>query len=631
MSTTPTNETDIKYSFLRVRREKESILLGISPTNKIQQEILKVAKNNSTVQNATKGGLFSLKKSFLDTLQIEDKTLTLNLNQLVSNQFLCQIPVFEYDSAEIALEIVPYFITHPGDDKNFSIANLFEELIVCSFKSIKYWYEARSKISKEDQISEFKWYLNGNKEPYGGHSNIFNPWHYLKTLNNGIPIYEEVIEYISRDIERRLIESNLAIPLREFGIFFIKTSEVMDIFENAESFMQEDIISSLIGNTINRTILEPILLEKKIYYETSQFPFKTTGFSVELAKATKQIKLREGIDNVKKLLVMDIIINLEPYVDNFYMDNWRDDCENVKKEFKRAITAPSSKWMNLITFINHSESLKYPPDVWKDLLTDRELYYIKWQSPKGTVNVFTGRDHGFIRSLVVGMIAIGPGEHWKAVALKYLIDKNERTLRPLLVDFNFALIYQEFNKIIYTPYIPWYFRIFMLIPLQSLNELFYEKAKEKIKLEQEQLALKNENNNQKLNFEVDAKKKEMITAVKDNFFSDSVKRTLDYFYSVKKHVPTFNELSDYYPEDPDFLNNLKKKKFRIISLPIRGGENIEIVVYPDDDSWATKKQFLIESLENVVADRNPHLSAPVDMAKIEKAQNLLEILGQEIS
>ena len=373
------------------------------------------------------------------------------------------------------------------------------------------------------------------------------------------------------------------------------------------------------------------MLEKKIYFETSQFPFKTTGFAVELAKAAKQIKVREGVDNVKKLLVMDIIIQLEPYVDNFYMQNWRDDCENVKKEFKRAITAPSSKWMNLITFINHTDSLKYPPDVWKDLLIDKELYYIKWQSPKGTVNVFTGREHGFIRSLVVGMIAIGPGEHWKAVALKYLIDKNERTLRPLLVDHNFSLIYQELNKIIYTPYIPWYFRIFMLIPLQSLNELFYEKAKEKIKQEQEQLGLKNENNNQKVNTEIDSKKKEVVTGVKDKFFSDSVKRTLDYFYSAKKHVPTINELSEYYPEVPDFLNNIKNKKFRIISLPIRGGENIEIVVYPDDDSWVTKKQFLIESLESVVADRNPHISVPVDMAKIEKAQNLLEILSQEIS
>ncbi len=631
MSISLGNETDIKYSFLRVRREKESIILGISPTNKIQQEILKVAKNNSTVQNASKGGLFSLKKSFTDSLQIEEKTLTLNLNQLVNNQFLCQIPVFEFDSVEIALDIIPYFITHPGDDKNFSIANLFEELIVCSFKAVKYWYETRSKISREDQISEFKWYLNGNTEPYGGHSNIFNPHFLLKSLNNGIPIYEEVIEYIARDIERRFIESNLAIPLKEFGIFFIKTAEVMEIFENADSFMQENIISSLIGNATNRTEIEPILLEKKIYYETNQFPFKTTQYSVNLAKAIRQIKIREGIDNTKKLFVLDIIIQLESYVDNFYMENWRDDCENVKKEFKRAITAPSSKWINLITFINHSESLKYPPDVWKDLLTDKELYYIKWQSPKGTVHVFTGREHGFIRSLVVGMIAIGPNEQWKAVALKYLIDKNERTLRPLLIDHNFALVYQELNKIIYTPYIPWYFRIFMLIPLQSIYEIFYEKAKEKIKLEQEQLTIKNDQSNQKINSDFETKKKEMVIGVKDKFVTDSVKRTLDYYYSIKKQVPTLSELTEYYAEDPEFYNNIKKKKFRVISLPIRGGENIEVVVYPDDESWIIKKQFLIESLENVVADRNPHLSAPVDMAKIEKAQNLLEILSQEIS
>ena len=47
-------------------------------------------------------------------------------------------------------------------------------------------------------------------------------------------------------------------------------------------------------------------------------------------------------------------------------------------------------------------------------------------------------------------------------------------------------------------------------------------------------------------------------------------------------------------------------------------------------SVVDKKTLLIDSLENVVADRNPHISTSVDMISIEKAQNLMDILNQEV-
>jgi hypothetical protein len=274
--------------------------------------------------------------------------------------------------------------------------------------------------------------------------------------------------------------------------------------------------------------------------------------------------------------------------------------------------------------------MRYPPDVWKDLLTDTELYYIKWQTPKGISHAFTGRDHSFIKSLVVGMITIQQGEHWKAVALKYLIDKNERTLRPLLIDTNFSVVYQELNKTVYKPYIPWYFRIFLFIPIQSLIEKFYDIAREKIKSEQEHFSNKNEDISKKLTQEIENKKKDHVEILRGEFFSESVKRSLDDFYFNNRVVPTLQELMVLYPDDNTFIEKLRKNKFRILSLPVRGGENISVVMYPDDDEWQSKKTLLIDSLENVVADRNPHISTSVDMISIEKAQNLMDILNQEV-
>jgi hypothetical protein len=85
-----------------------------------------------------------------------------------------------------------------------------------------------------------------------------------------------------------------------------------------------------------------------------------------------------------------------------------------------------------------------------------------------------------------------------------------------------------------------------------------------------------------------------------------------------------------YPDDSTFIEKLRKNKFRILSLPVRGGENISVVMYPDNEEWQSKKTLLIDSLENVVADRNPHISTSVDMFSIEKAQNIMDILNQEV-
>ena len=42
-------ELEFKYSFLKVRKEKDSILMGINPTNKYQHELLKSIKTLNTI------------------------------------------------------------------------------------------------------------------------------------------------------------------------------------------------------------------------------------------------------------------------------------------------------------------------------------------------------------------------------------------------------------------------------------------------------------------------------------------------------------------------------------------------------------------------------------------------------
>ena len=116
-------ELEFKYSFLKVRKEKDSILMGINPTNKYQHELLKAIKTLNTIQHATKGMLFTLNNTILEQLQLDLKTAATNLSSLINNQLAAQVFCFEYDAHNRDLKVTGFFITHPSEEKSYSIFN----------------------------------------------------------------------------------------------------------------------------------------------------------------------------------------------------------------------------------------------------------------------------------------------------------------------------------------------------------------------------------------------------------------------------------------------------------------------------------------------------------------------------
>ena len=107
-------ELEFKYSFLKVRKEKDSILMGINPTNKYQHELLKAIKTLNTIQHATKGMLFTLNNTILEQLQLDLKTAATNLSSLINNQLAAQVFCFEYDAHNRDLKVTGFFTTEIG-------------------------------------------------------------------------------------------------------------------------------------------------------------------------------------------------------------------------------------------------------------------------------------------------------------------------------------------------------------------------------------------------------------------------------------------------------------------------------------------------------------------------------------
>ncbi len=630
MAVTPT-DYELKYSFLKVRKEKEAILMGINPTNKHQHELLKLIRSLNTIQNAGKGMLFTLKNAYLEQLQIDLKTATNNLTQLVNNLLITQVPVLEYDSINMKLNSVCYYLTHPAEDKSYSIYMIFEELVAYSFHAVKKWYENREPLSKELILKELSWqYAAKPNEEYSGNSIIFEPR--KKIYSASVPILSppEMIDYIIQAVTHQIYEANMGIDIEGHGILLFKPGEVLDIFEAASEFMMQTMLPVLLDEFSSKFRLEPILTEKQVY-ELDKSTRKTSKYLANIAREIKSI-LSQNTQNPLRFpgsLTLEIITKLESLADEKYAGKWREECDKIKRDFKKNITTPSNKWNNLIEFIPQENVFNYHPEVWKELIHDPDLFYTKWQIPKTTMHVFTGKEIGFIRTLVLGMTGLQNQDLWKAQALKNIIETNEKRLRPLLIDPKFTVIYNELVRRIYIQYIPWYFRIFLYFPLNIFMDSFIEDAKKKIILEQEALTKKNDANNSKLQAEYAKEKVEIQERLKDQLLVNSIKATLDSFLMKEKRLPILDEVKQLYLDEGRFNRVIKKFNFKIIKVSTKGVEDVEVLLYPAGTDFGEKKKMIQESLNSIVTEKNPHISTNYDKASYERAQKLLEILNND--
>jgi hypothetical protein len=628
MSANPTDQ-ELKYSFLKVRKEKESILLGINPTNKYQHELLKIIRSLNTIQNAGKGMLFTLKNAYLEQLQIDNKTATTNLNQMVGNLLVAQIPVLEYDVFNKTLNAINYFLTHPAEEKSYSIYNVFDELIAYSFNSVKAWYEDREPLTSEEFFKELAWQNNPkNTEEFKGISGLFSPLKKLYSAKNGISTSQDMIDYIAKEVTSRILEMNMGIDLPGHGIFLFKPGEILEIYETSEEFLHEKILPELLEDVNYKFRIEPFLFEKKTFLALEKFPRKTARFTANLARETKTIKAQsqKNPNHFPGSLCLEILSKLEPLAEEKYSGKWREECDRIKRDFKKTITTSSNKWQNLIEFISHEDSLKYHPDIWRDLVNDTDLFYGKWQIPKMTVHVFTGKDVGFIKTLVLGMMNLPDHEIWKAQALKSLIEKNEKRIRALLVDPKFTVVYNELIRKIYIQYIPWYFRIFLYFPLSVFMDTFIDDAKKKILEEQENLTKKNDAINSKLQAEYNKSLIDEQEKLKDQMMSESLTSTLDSFYFQQKRLPILEDIRQFYTDEVRFNKIIKKHNFRVLKISVKGVDDTEVLLYPTGGDWSEKKTSLLKTLESIVTEKNPHISVNYDKAKYERAQKLIELI-----
>ena len=116
---------------------------------------------------------------------------------------------------------------------------------------------------------------------------------------------------------------------------------------------------------------------------------------------------------------------------------------------------------------------------------ERYLACASWYLPKEEVYVFAPRRLSAFLNCISDMNRSMPEATWKILAVKILIEANEKYLQSLFTNENTVKMYGNLLSKAYMDYFPWYYPLFIYFTF--FRNIFFASAKIKIETEQWEL------------------------------------------------------------------------------------------------------------------------------------------------
>lgn len=632
----PVSDHKQEKSSIHVLKEKDAVLMGIHLNNKHQIELLKTIRNFSTLSNASQGHLYSANEMYHSSQQLDYETIITTLNQLISYQLIIQIFAFKYEQAKHKLSVVSFFISHPIEEKKETLEKVFNETMFFSYCSIREWFYNSSGLQEGEIYSTLlNQFNNSNQIDHNNIKNLFSPIHEIEQATKEVNFKEEIIEYIHNELVNLLIDNKLGIGIEGHGVLLLKEADVVTYFETACSLINEKIIPAYNSDITLKRRIDKINYEEQVYNITENFPTKTTKFNIQRAIAVREFKSFQDGELVQYpgSLAIESVLGIQELVENRYKAMWREDCNKQKREFKKKILSSTINWVNLIAFITQEESMKYHPEIWNDLVRDRDLFYSKWQLPYTTIHVFVGRDYNICKLIVKGLLSVDGSQAWKAQSFINLIEENKGHYRSLLRDSEFNTDYMNVIKKVYIPFLPWFYRILFFFSFMTLQDNHIERARKKLFHLQGIYRRQNVKNLQDLLKKLEEQKIEKLSQFKNDTISNTLIEILDRFYFDEGKIPTLKEVLEYFPDfsESEFLHAINQKHFKIATFHLKKTkEEVKVILYPQDSSWTDRKKKLKTRLNEILDEQTKQLEMVVEPEKIpiETTKKLMDYLDK---
>lgn len=603
MSGAATNRT----GFLELLKESEALARGANLAEKIHHAVYKAVKGSSTIESIRNGQVFTLDTPIpeLQANTTTRKDIMDVLQRLISDQLIAQVFILAYNSDAGEIRLRPCYIAHTGDDR-ITPVQLFNETIYTSVGAIEAMIEERPVLTgsmiRKDLETDFK--SQNMPDPQSLKATVIDPLKVLHPAGFDLVPPAELLREGRTLLREELVKRGIVADIINYGLLPLRDNETLVLFETAYDFMVSKILPTHKSKGNLKAEIDSIAQEEGAHSIETNSP-KSTNFAVQKASAVKKTLLsqpgRAGGSRYPGSLAIEIILQLASESEHLYESQWEADINQVYQDFREPMVAPDALWFDMIRFVDQEEQMDIPPKAWNKIISDPDLLYSTWQTQHGTVHVIARKDVHAIKDLLTGMLELGPGEQWKILALRFLIEKYESSLQELFESSETIALYGSLLRRVYMQYIPWYLRIFMFF--KAVQDYAFKNAKEIILQKQHHLEEQNAHQTQAIEKKRLQEKKQRLAAAKDLQMINRIVEKIDHTFQEGRSVPVAGVIRQEFPEiqGPDFYEFLNKHNFQMLSGPDSQGPQDAILLYPVDHNWRVRVARLRRRIEELLS------------------------------
>ncbi|TGK02867.1 hypothetical protein EHQ53_05180 [Leptospira langatensis] len=595
-------------SFLKVKKLNEVVSYYMN--DKVTHSLYKAISAASSFKNVKKRQLFEPHHKVPEVADLSPKEMDMHLKRLLEDGTVSQLAYLISQDVERPPEGLPCYAAIP-ETEALDLSRIYLELLDLSVSSLLVYLDRKPELNKALvwENMENDWDGGGVRKeaPFPQLflylRQAFQNEHFRITPN------PEFVKDFLFELEDDLHKKGRVIDVPGYGLFGLKSpKEAVQILEYIDDFIETK------GSKQLRYALfeefQKIAMEEKFYYSNPSHP-ETTKFKIARAEAFATA-LPSGNPNPGSpgMLSVVLIRSLSEIAEKELQRQSSERDRNRFHDIKRNLLSESGSWEKKVLLVPDKEFKQFPEELKRMLIDDLEIGYSTWETKTSTIHSFFHKEANSVRQIILSLGAAMGVETWKILCIRQLVESNEPQIKSVFKEPDLVRAYGKVLRKGYMDYFPWYYSILDLLGIGRIfQDIFFAQAKEKIRIQQNQLKTKNHENSRK---EEQAKVQEKIKEeerIRSAEQRSKISTAMDGYYFKMKVPPTAAEIQSSVPEfSPEqYYEILEREKFVFLTWE-KGKERFDqILCYPGGDSFRNKARELhkilsekLEFLQNKV-------------------------------
>lgn len=620
------------YAFLELLKEQEAMARGANLGDKIHHAVYKTIKTNSTVDAVRHNTLYHVGVNIADVLHLTKKDLLAVLARLIADRVITQVFIFYFEPGQTKIGFRPVFITLPPEDRQ-TMGQLFQEGIVQSAKAVESFLDSLPQAAPDLIWKDLEKDLAMEQNPSAADlpASILDLFAEVHGAAFEVAPAPEMITTTLSELQDTLAKKGRLVHVLDYGFLPLRDREILDRVEGAADFLLARVIPKYRMRSNLKAELEQVRLEEATYYLSENVP-RTAEFSARRANLIKKTILadpgRKGV-RYPGALACETLILVEPLSRPRYADLWKSELNSVHMQFKERLKKETNNWDELLLFLEEKDTLNFPKEAWKRILEDREILHNTWETPETSIHVFLRKDPEVFRVLVEGMANVPAEDHWKILAMKFLLDRYESHFSSLFHDENFVRSYGRLLRLAYIDYIPWYFRIFIWLGLTWFQDRSFQIAKQRIQSEQHTQSSLNQGKAVQIKEEREREKHNMLARIQEMSSANQIVEALDRFYFAQQWIPSLSDVQGVLKEmeNSTFKDTLTRDRFQIVRDG-KGSPDQDLLVYPGNHEWRVRSGRLRRAVDRMALAYPEAMQSDEARIMHERMKRLLKFLSR---